>query len=243
MRICAEKMGQRELNEKIREAAKNGTSEILLEKVNGHRYIGAGLSGNFKVEVDGVAGNDLAAFMNGPTIEVDSNAQDVIGNTMNSGKVVIHGHTGDIVGHSMRGGKIFIEGNTGYRAGIHMKAYRDLYPVLVVGGKAGDFLGEYMAGGLIILLGENSNDSEIVGNHVGTGMHGGEIYVRGSVPERKIGEGVKSETPNEKDEEIIKKYLKQYSKHFDAKVNQIRPKEFTKLRPKTHRPYGKIYAY
>ena len=42
----------------------------------------------------------------------------------------------------MRGGEIFIKGDVGYRVGIHMKAYLDHQPKIVVGGKAGDFLGE-----------------------------------------------------------------------------------------------------
>lgn len=52
-------------------------------------------------------------------------------------------HPADATGYAMRGGKIFVRGNAGYRAGIHMKAYKDKTPVLVIGGKAGSFLGEY----------------------------------------------------------------------------------------------------
>ena len=55
----------------------------------------------------------------------------------------------------MRSGKIFIKGDVGYRVGIHMKAYENLYPVIIIGGTAQDFLGEYMAGGLLIVLGLN----------------------------------------------------------------------------------------
>ena len=44
-------------------------------------------------------------------------------------------------------------GNAGYRVGIHMKAYEDHRPVIVIGGKAGDYLGEYQAGGVLIVLG------------------------------------------------------------------------------------------
>ena len=43
----------------------------------------------------------------------------------------------------MRGGRIYVKGNAGYRAGIHMKAYREHLPVLVIGGKAGSFLARY----------------------------------------------------------------------------------------------------
>ena len=36
--------------------------------------------------------------------------------------------------------KIFIKGDVGYRVGIHMKAYENLYPVIIIGGTAQDFL-------------------------------------------------------------------------------------------------------
>lgn len=43
----------------------------------------------------------------------------------------------------MRGGAIYVQGNAGYRAGVHMKAYGDRLPMIVIGGRAGSFLGEY----------------------------------------------------------------------------------------------------
>ena len=69
----------------------------------------------------------------------------------------------------MRGGEIFVNGNAGYRAGIHMKAYREKKPILVIGGRTGSFLGEYQAGGLIIVLGLNDDGKNIVGNFPCTG--------------------------------------------------------------------------
>ena len=80
----------------------------------------------------------------------------------------------------MRGGKLYIEGNVGYRVGIHMKSYKEQFPVMIIGGRAEDFFGEYMAGGILVLLGLNAgaDDSSIVGNYIGTGMHGGVIYLR-----------------------------------------------------------------
>lgn len=58
---------------------------------------------------------------------------------MNSGKIYVHGSCGDATGYAMRGGRILIEGNSGYRTGIHMKAYKDKLPVIVIGGAAGSF--------------------------------------------------------------------------------------------------------
>ena len=61
-----------------------------------------------------------------------------------------------------------------------MKEYEEKRPVLVVGGTAQDFLGEYMAGGIVILLDRLTSS---IGNSIGTGTHGGAIYLRGTVKE------------------------------------------------------------
>lgn len=101
--INAKGLHYRDLNRKIKGAVSEGAEEILLINVNGQRYIGAGLKGNVKIIIDGVPGNDLAAFMEGPTIIVESNAQDCVCNTMNDGVVVVHGDAGDVLGYGMRG--------------------------------------------------------------------------------------------------------------------------------------------
>ena len=124
-------------------------------------------------------GNALGSYLNGAAIELYGNAQDATGDTMNDGNIFIQGSSGDATGYAMRGGVSCIEGNVGYRAGIHMKAYQDKLPVLLVGGNAGSFLGEYQAGGLIIVLGLDQPDGRPpMGNFCGTGMHGGKIFLR-----------------------------------------------------------------
>ncbi|MBN2372279.1 hypothetical protein JXL19_00625 [bacterium] len=244
MRIDAKGMHYKELNETIHKAVSDGHTRIVLENVNGQRYIAAGLAGNIRIKINGIPGNDMAAFMDGPILEVSENAQDGTGNTMNSGKIIISGNAGDIIGHSMRGGKIFIKGDVGYRVGIHMKAYQELYPVIIAGGCAQDFLGEYMAGGLIIILGLNSEENvPIVGNFCGTGMHGGIIYIRGRVEDFQLGKEVKVFDLNEKDMENLKNYLREYSADFSLDMEGILKRPFCKLIPYTHRPYGKLYAY
>jgi len=226
--------------------------ELILENVLGQRYIGDGLKGGHKIEIKGVPGNDLAVFMDGPTIEVFENGQDGIGNTMNAGKVIVHGDAGDIIGYSMRGGEIYIEKNVGFRCGIHMKSYQEKIPVIVIGGSAGNFLGEYMAGGIIILLGLYSQDlshfpyegtKHLVGDYIGTGMHGGTLYIRGDVASYKFGKEVKEMPINDIDTNILNKYLNNYCQYFSADRKSINIKDFIKLIPFSHRPYGKLYTY
>jgi glutamate synthase domain-containing protein 3 len=228
---------------------------IELNNVLGQRYIGDGIQSKINILINGTPGNDLAAFMDGPEIEIFGNVQDGTGNTMNSGKVIIHGSAGDILGYSMRGGEIYVKQDVGYRSGIHMKSYLDKFPVIVIGGKAGHFLGEYMAGGIIIVLGVNSpinqmknfylfDDDEIVGDYIGTGMHGGKIFVRGEINNHKLGKEIIKSKINKEDEEIIKSYLDYYFKYFgSANKETINLSDFLKLTPFSRRPYGKLYAY
>jgi len=242
IKIDAEGLHYKVLNEKIRLLLKDGHREIFIKGVCGQRYIGAGISdSDVKIEIDGLPGNDLGIFMDGPEIIVKDNMQDGTGNTMNSGRIVVYGNAGDIVGHSMRGGEIFIKGDVGYRVGIHMKEYRDMYPVIVVGGKAGNFLGEYMAGGMIIVLGLTGG--RCVGDYVGTGMHGGTIYVRGTVDNAILGKEIKIFDVEKGDIERMVPYIERFSSFFSVDMADIWKKRFKKIIPVTARPYGKIYAY
>jgi glutamate synthase domain-containing protein 3 len=244
MRIDANGMPYRQLNQIIRDAAAGGEKEFELLNVNGQRYIGDGLEKKARIEVHGVPGNDLGAFMNGPQIIVRGNAQDGIANTMNDGKIVVHGDAGDVLGYGMRGGKLHVLGEVGYRVGIHMKSYKRQVPVIIAGGIARDFFGEYMAGGVLILLGLNrSNGDPIVGDYVGTGMHGGVIYVRGAVDKFMLGKEVGVKEPTPEDRRELEGYLKEFCDDFGLDLSEIMSEEFTKLVPMSHRPYGNLYAY
>ena len=250
MIIDAKNLHYRILNEQIRESIKNNEDQFELNNVNGQRYIGCGIRKNIHIKINGTPGNDLGAFMDGPDIVINANAQDGVGNTMNNGKIIIDGNCGDVSGYAMRGGRIFIKGDIGYRAGIHMKSYNEQIPVIIAGGCAGDFFGEYMAGGILILLGlenETSNQSSdadsIVGNYIGTGMHGGSIYIRGEISDYQYGKEINIIELTKEDEGILKEHLSDYCMDFKLNLNKILKKEFVKLTPKSARPYKKLYCH
>ncbi|HSK48454.1 MAG TPA: hypothetical protein VLA05_10710 [Coriobacteriia bacterium] len=232
------------VNEAVRAAFADGVKTVKLLNVNGQRYIGTGIKGKgLRIEVHGTPGQDMAMFMDGPTLEVFGNAQDGVGNTMNAGTVIVHGDAGDVLGYGMRGGKVLIKGDVGYRVGIHMKAYEDLRPIMVCGGKARDFFGEYMAGGLLVLLGMNSRlEGPLVGGYLGTGMHGGEIYVRGEVEPWQCGKEVGVFTATEEDLAALRPVLAEYCDAFDMDLEEVLSGTFTRLVPVSHRPYGKLYT-
>lgn len=250
MRLNAEGLHYKELNSLIRQAVAGGETEIILDNVCGHRYIGDGMRDEVSIEINGIPGNDLCAFMDGVNVVVNGNVQDGVANTMNSGSLVVYGCGGDILGYSMRGGSVFIRDSVGYRAGIHMKEYGVRKPVLVIGGRAGDYLGEYMAGGVLIVLGIESWQGEKlefckspVGAHVGTGMHGGVMYIYGPVEDWQLGAGVGMTGLSEDDWIVLRPEVERYCGLFGCNPSEFNPAGFSRLKATTTRPYGRLYAY
>ena len=237
-------MEYKELNARLRDIAAAGTKKVELRNVCGQRYIGTDLNTEIDIDVYGTPGNDLGAFMDGPKVTVHGNAQDGCGNTMNNGEIIVHGHAGDIAGLSARGGKIFIRDDAGYRAAIHMKEYQEKKPSLVIGGTAQDFLGEYMAGGILIVLGLTLPEGQPHrAKYIGTGMHGGAIYLRGAVDEYQFGQEVGTTEPDADDLQVLRRLIGEYTAHFGLDTEKIMKGKFTKLFPRYLRPYGRLYAY
>lgn len=242
--IDAKNLRYKQLNEKLFELIDEKEKLIRLINVNGQRFIAAGCTiKDLEIEIEGTPGNDLGAFMNGPTITVQGNVQDTTGNTMNYGRIIVHGDARDVTGHSMRGGMILVKGDIGYRVGLHMKAFGNSFPIIVAGGKAGDFLGEYMAGGILIILGlSNRDDERLIGEWTGIGMHAGVIYVKGPVSEDQLGYGAKLIDFTDDDREQITPILREYGKCFGIDLSNLNRENFTKIVPVSYRPYGKLYA-
>ena len=242
--IDASDLGHRELNLKIRALVSNGAQGIEIRNVHGQRYIGTDLNRPVDIEIFGTPGNDLGAFMDGPRIVVRGNAQDGCANTMNDGEIVVHGHAGDILGLSARGGKVFVRDDVGYRCAIHVKEYHEKKPALVIGGTSQDFLGEYMAGGIVIVLGLNSNsEQKHRANFIGTGMHGGVIYLRGKVDDFQLGKEVGVAELDSSDHQVVQGLVEEFAAHFGYDAGQILNSEIIKLFPRSLRPYGRLYAY
>jgi len=232
----------RDLNSLLRSLDGNGIEKIEICNVYGQRYIGTDLDDHLSIDIYGTPGNDLGAFMRGPKITVHGNVQDGCGNTMDHGQIVVHGRAGDLVGHSMRGGKIFIRDDAGYRVGIHMKEYLDKRPFIVIGGTAQDFLGEYMAGGVLVVLGLNMKEgSRHNASFVGTGMHGGTMYIRGEV--RHLGEEVEVTDLKEDDYRVLGSLVDEFCSYYGLDAKKILESKFSKLTPVSSRPYGRLYAY
>jgi glutamate synthase domain-containing protein 3 len=256
VRLDAAGVYYRDLNQMIRRALGAGANLVEIDNVQGQRYIGTNLFGlaggqagrvGLTIRVHGTPGSDLAAFMDGPTVEVFGNAQDAVGNTMNGGRVVVHGSAGDVLGYGMRGGEIFVRGNVGYRVGIHMKEYQSKVPVIVAGGAMQDFFGEYMAGGRIVILNHyfEGNPPMRPGCFIGTGMHGGAIFVRGEVAGPQIGREVGMLEPTREEMAAVRGHVREFCRlfHCGKDVGELMKVPFVKLYPRYLRPYGRHYAY
>ncbi len=236
MKISAENKNFSELNEAIR-----NEKDIEIDNCLGQRFLCAGMKdGN--VTLKGIPGNALGAYLTGGKIKVFGNAQDAVGDTMNDGKIIIYGNAGDAVGYAMRGGEIFIKGNAGYRAGIHMKAYEEKQPVIMIGGKAGSFLGEYQAGGLIIVLGLTNGSKPTVGNFPCTGMHGGKMIIRGNIDNIEFPKQTTVKKADKKDMDDILPVLERFCSIFGYDFEEVISEDFYVITPDTKNPYKQLYV-
>ncbi|HEY3396409.1 MAG TPA: hypothetical protein VGM19_02010 [Armatimonadota bacterium] len=244
MTIDAANYSHQTLNAAIKAGIAAGETEFDLVNVCGHRYIGTGITAPVTIRISGIPGNDLGSFMSGPRLYCEGNVQDAVANTMDDGLIVVPGLAGDVLGYSMRGGSVYVRGNAGYRIGIHMKSYLDKEPTIVIGGRVKDFAGEYMAGGKLVILGlDTPADEPLVGRYCGSGMHGGAMFVRGTVPEAHIGKGVAVEELTEEDLEQLQSILTSYCEALGLSLEEIMSKPFLKLRAASARPHGRLYAY
>ncbi len=238
MKLDVSKMGFSEVNEQMRQTP---DSEITLTGCIGQRFLAAGTGGKY-VKISGIAGNALGAYLNGSVIETFGNAQDAVGDTMNEGEIIVHGNIGDAAGYAMRGGKIFVQGNAGYRAGIHMKAYQEKVPVMVIGGRTGSFLGEYQAGGIIIVLGQHTDGKPIVSNFPCTGMHGGKLFLRSDCEGIHFPHQVHHRAASPEELAEIRQYVREYCAHFGGDPDEILNAQFTLVTPDSGNPYKQMYV-
>jgi glutamate synthase domain-containing protein 3 len=243
VRIDARNLHYTPLNQQIRKAVADGVKEIVIDNVLGQRFIADGLRGDdVTITINGVPGGDLAMFMSGPTVIVHGNADHAPGNTMDKGKVVIHGSAGDAVAHSMRGGRVYVRDNIGYRGGIHMKQYMQKRPIVVIGGAARAFLGEYMAGGLLLVLGLGGIQP-IAERGVGSGIHGGEIFVRGPVDSLFLGVGARQAPVTEDQMTMIRPIINDFAQTFGIDPAPLLAAKYTRIAAASARPFASKYTW
>ena len=146
------------------------------------------------------------------------------------------------VGYAMRGGEIYVQGNAGYRVGIHMKAYQDQQPVIVIGGRAGSFLGEYQAGGTILVLGLHTDGKPAAGYFPCTGQHGGRVIFRGDVSAIRFPDQVTPHPPTEEETVLLRPLVERWCALFGGDAEALMDGPFTVVTPDSKNPYRQMYA-
>jgi len=129
----------------------------------------------------------------------------------------------------------------GYRAGIHMKEYKEKVPVLVIGGSAGSFLGEYQAGGIILVLGLGARGLP-VGDFAATGMHGGRIFLRKPMEGLRLPPQVIVSDAAEGDLSEIEGHISEFCQLFHEDFYGIMSNGFFVLKPNTKNLYKTLYV-
>jgi glutamate synthase domain-containing protein 3 len=84
----------------------------------------------------------------------------------------------------------------------------------------------------------------LTGNYLGTGMHGGVMYLRTKVDEWQLGAevGVTYDLQDE-DWRLLREAIEEFAAEFDLDAEEILDATFCKLWPKSKRPYGNLYAH
>ena len=77
---------------------------------------------------------------------------------------------------------------------------------------------------------------------LGTGMHGGVIYIRGGVDESRLSKEVGVFELTDEDRQELDAYLKEYCADFGLDQAEVQREGFVKVLPKSKRPYGNMYC-
>ena len=97
-----------------------GYRNFILYNLSGQRLIStATMKGNcegVKIDVYGIPGEYLGAFMQGGTLRVHGNSQNFTGMCMHHGTLQVFGNAGKVCGYASKGGKVFILGDINDRA-------------------------------------------------------------------------------------------------------------------------------
>ena len=123
-----------------------------------------------------------------------------------------------------------------------MKQYLGKKPVLVVGGTARAFLGEYMAGGLIVLLTRNGV-KPFDEQGIASGIHGGEIFIRGDFDEKLLGVGARKLPCNSEDMDRVIPFIREFAQWFNLDEGPLMEGQFYRITPASSRPFANKYTW
>ena len=101
-----------------------------------------------------------------------------------------------------------------------------------------------MAGGRIIVLGVGLEKagSNLIGDQLAPGMHGGQIFIRGKLSSDDLGPEIKLAELNQGDLEFLEREIENFKDYFNYKSLKLDLDSFSKIIPNSNRPYGNMYV-
>lgn len=105
-----------------------------------------------------------------------------------------------------------------------------------------DAVGDTMDSGDIVVLGIGCGGAVPMGPYCGTGMHGGEMFIRCDAAPESLPAQVEAERCGEKDLARLAPLIKRYCDTFEADPGRFAGKPFYKLTPSAGNPYNNLYA-
>ena len=213
VRIDAKDLHYTPLNQQIRAAVAEGAKEIVIDNVLGQRFIGDGLRGDgVTITVNGVPGGDLAMFMSGPTIIVNGNA------TMHRATPWTRERS------SSMGAPVTPSptacGAAGLCPGQHRLPGR--HPYETIPGETPDPRCRRIGPGIPRRIHGRrtphcpwlNSITPVSERGIGSGIHGGEIIIRGTVDEKNLGVGAKQQPITSKEREAIMPIIMDFAQVF-----------------------------
>ncbi len=168
--IDARGLSAREVNARLRELAREGTSRVDVHHPAALHNLGVALRDPLEVVFHGSVGYFCGALgEHGPRIEVHGNAGWSLGADLMDGFVRVHGNSGASTAASARGGTIVVDGDAGPRTGIALKG-----ATVVVGGDTGYMTGFQMQSGTIVVCGDAADG-------FGDSMYQGTLFCGGTI--------------------------------------------------------------
>jgi glutamate synthase domain-containing protein 3 len=99
-----------------------------------------------------------------------------------------------------------------------------------------------MAGGLILVFGIGY-ETAVTERGIGSGIHGGEIYLRGSVDDRFLGVGATKKPFGSAERKRIAPVVREFASHFDVDGKALLEEEYTRIGPASARPFASKYTW
>jgi glutamate synthase domain-containing protein 3 len=85
-------------------------------------------------------------------------------------------------------------------------------------------------------------DSVPIGNFTGTGMHGGQIFIRTDKELSNLPKQVTAEIATNEDMKQIYPYINEFANRFNKKTDELTQGTFFVLKPNARNPYKQLYT-